>query len=166
MGTQLTPADVEQLKRTLRNLSVLPYLSAAETDALIAGFEKAEMKKGEVLIEQGTTGSIFYIVAEGLVGVYRKRAFMDKRIASLGPGSFFGEMALLSRQPRSATVACEEDGIVFTLLRDIFRNVILGNPHLAEMINRTAAKRREELVDIEIDERIRARQNPGTPTSS
>ncbi|MEK7477651.1 MAG: cyclic nucleotide-binding domain-containing protein [Candidatus Coatesbacteria bacterium] len=164
MGTQLTAADVEQLKGALKDLSFLQYLSAAETEALLAGFDKAEMKKGELLIEQGTIGSIFYIVASGSVGVYRKRAFLDKQIARLGPGSYFGEMALLSRQPRSATVACEEDGVVFTLLRDTFRNVLLGNPHLAEMINRTAAKRREELVDIEISERItRSRQTPGTP---
>jgi len=165
MGSKLTPVDWEQLRKALKDLSFLQYLSMEETDKLVEAFEKAEMKKGEVLIEQGTIGGIFYIVASGSVGVYRKRAFFDKQIARLGPGSYFGEMALLSHQPRSATVACEEDGVVFTLLRDTFRDVILGNPHLSEMITRTATKRREELVDIEIEERIRSHQHPEKPAS-
>ncbi len=154
----LNEEDAALLKRALKSAGFLQYLNPGEIEALTRAFDKTLMKKGEVLIAQGTIGSIFYLVAEGSVGVYRKRAFLDKRIALLPAGSFVGEMALISKQPRSATVACEEDGIVFTLLRDDFRNILLGNPHVSDMIQRLAVKRKEELVDDEINERIRLRQ--------
>jgi CRP-like cAMP-binding protein len=162
MSGTLSPNDVEMVKKALKQMSFLQYLTPVETGQLVAGFEKVTMRKGDVLIEQGTTGSIFYIVAAGSVGVYRKRAFLDQQIHVLGPGSFFGEGALISNKPRSATCACEEDGILFTLLRDTFRNVLLGNPHISEVIIRTAEKRKAELVDLDINERMKSRkQNPG-----
>jgi voltage-gated potassium channel len=160
----LTDQDVALARRALKDVSFLQYLNAAEVDQLMQVFDKAVIKKGEVLIEEGTIGSIFYLLTTGTVGVYRKRAFLDKRIALLGPGSFFGEMALVNKRPRSATVACEEDGMVFTLLREDFRNILLANPHISDMITRTAVKRMEELVDIEIEERIsRKRQASDQP---
>ena len=159
----LNEADAVLLRKALLHVEFAQYLTAAETDKLIAAFDKAVMKKGDVLIEQGTIGSIFYLVAEGSVGVYRKRAFLDKRVALLGPGSYVGEMALISKQPRSAAVACEENGIVFTLLRDDFRNILLGNPHISSIIQRTATKRKEELVDIEINERISHQKQSSDP---
>jgi len=158
----LTEEDAVLVRRALQHVEFVQYLTAPDTEKLIKAFDKAVMKKGDVLIEQGTIGSIFYLIAEGSVGVYRKRAFLDKRVALLGPGSYVGEMALISKQPRSATVACEEDGIAFTLLRDDFRNILLDNPHISSIIQRTTTKRKDELVDIDIDERIsrRRRQSP------
>jgi len=57
-------------------------------------------KPGEVLVAEGKKGVGFYLIAEGQVNVEKG----GKTIATLGPGQFFGEMALLDEQPRSATV--------------------------------------------------------------
>jgi CRP-like cAMP-binding protein len=121
-------------------------------NALLAGFEKASMVKGEVMITEGKTGEIFYIVATGSVGIYLKRKLMDKQIATLGPGEFFGEMSLISDELRSASVVCEEDGLVFTLLRSTFRKVIMANPVVGAMIRKAAADRRSETRAIEFSE--------------
>src|ERR1039457_6695146 len=60
---------------------------------------------GEVLCEEGSTGHEFFLIVKGTAAVRRK----GRKIATLGPGKYFGELALLDRQPRSATVVAETD---------------------------------------------------------
>jgi CRP-like cAMP-binding protein len=151
---EMTKDDLQQIAKVLKDIDFLQHLSPAESEKLIAGFEKSTMKKGDTLIIQGKSGSIFYIIASGSVGVYLKRAFIDKKITSLSPGEFFGEMSLISDEPRSASVTCEEDGEVFSLLRDTFREVIMGNPHISQVIKSTAARRQKETHNIELGEAI------------
>jgi hypothetical protein len=63
-----------------------------------------------------------------------------------------GEMSLISDEPRSATVVCEEDGVVFTLMRSTFRKVIMGNQAIAGIIRKVAGERRAENYAIEYSE--------------
>jgi len=148
----LTQDDMTAIKAALEKLDFYSHLKPEEVQLLIAEFEKSEMKKGDVLITQGKGGSIFYIVASGMVGVYLKRALLDKRVAVLGPNSYFGEMSLISDEPRSASVICEADGVVYTLLRDTFRNIIMHNPYIADMVKKTAKERKDTNKAIEFQE--------------
>lgn len=148
----MSKEDLEKIANVLKDIDFLQHMTADETDKLIAGFDKTEMKKGESLITQGKTGSVFYIITSGTVGVYLKRSLIDKKIATLSSGEFFGEMSLISDEPRSASVICETDGELFTLLRNTFRDVIMHNPHISTLIRKTASKRREETHNIELGE--------------
>ena len=140
---KLISDDIEQITKVLTNIDFLPHLSPDDASRLLSGFEKTEMKKGEILINQGTSGSIFYIIASGVVGVFLKRSILDKRVATLTAGEFFGEMSLISDKPRSASVICEADGEVYTMLKTTFQDVIMHNGRLAQTIKDIAAKRRK-----------------------
>ena len=153
----LTKEDIAHIGGVLKGVEFLQHVTPMEEDRLIAGFEKTTMKQGDVLITQGKTGSIFYIVAAGEVGVYLKRAWVDKKVATLGPGKFFGEVALINDEPRNASVICEVDGEVFTLLRDTFQNVIMHNPHISEEIKRIAHQRQMDTNNIQLGEATRTK---------
>lgn len=148
----LSEADIVAIKGALAQLPFHQFLRPGEEDKLIRGFEKSPMKKGEVLITQGRGGEIFYVLASGKVGVYLKGKLVDKQIATLVPPAFFGEMSLVSKEPRTASVICEEAGDVYTLLSTTFRDVILDNPHVADHIRRTAAERKAATKAIEYNE--------------
>src|SRR5207247_7284559 len=84
--------------------------------ALLAGFDRKHLRRlgmlteeidvpaGKVLIRQGELGDDLMIIYSGLVAVERDGA----RVNKLGPGEFFGEIALLERGPRTATVTAEQ----------------------------------------------------------
>ena len=147
-----TPEEVTAITAALSQLPFYGYLKPLELEKLVDGFEKAPMAKGEVLITQGKTGEIFYILGSGSVGVYLTGKLVDKQIALLEPPSYFGEMSLVSNEARTASVICESDGVVYTLLRETFRRVILDNPHVADHIRRTATERKAATKAIEYGE--------------
>lgn len=146
---ELTPEDVAQAREVLKGVSFYDHLQPSELEELLKGFEKTATRPGEVLITQGKTGEVFYILASGSVGVFQQGKLIDKKIATLGPNSFFGEMALLDHDVRTAHVIVEEPGFVFTLVRATFEGVLLRNPQLAAFIRKTAAARRSQLRDLE-----------------
>ena len=148
----LTEEDAVKIGGVLKDIDFLKHLSPRETEILIAGFEKTPMKAGDTLITQGKSGAIFYIIASGIVGVFLKRQLMDKKVATLVAGQYFGEMALLDDEPRSASVKCEKDGEVFTLLRDTFQTVIMHNLEIGREITATAKKRKVDTHNIDLND--------------
>jgi len=97
-------------------------------------------KAGSVLVEEDTVGREFYFILDGTASVKRK----GRRIATLGPGRYFGELALLDRKPRSATVAAETDMNLLVLDQRSF-NVLLDTiPALAHKLLMAMAQRLRE----------------------
>ena len=149
---KLTSEDVSAVRAVLEQLHFYEHFQPSEVEALVAGFEKEDAPKGETLITQGKAGEIFYILASGSVGIYLKGQLLDKKIATLGANSYFGEMSLVSDEVRSASVVTEEDSVVYTLLRSTFNKVIMANPNLADMIRKTASQRKSDTRNIEFKE--------------
>ena len=89
-------------------LAALPLLdgaSPAEIDSLAACMHPGQAEPGEVLGREGEPGEVFWLLLDGRVGVtIRTPSGAGRRVAEAGPGSILGELALLRRQPRSATV--------------------------------------------------------------
>lgn len=135
--------DIAAVKAVLERLHFLEHMTPQEMNELIKDFEKRDVARGESLITQGKSGDIFYILASGKAGIYHKRHPFDKRVAVLEPPSYFGEMSLISDEPRSASVVMEEDGTVYSLLRRDFDKVVMGNPAIAAQIRKTMAEREQ-----------------------
>jgi NTE family protein len=120
----------------------IPFLmgldpSAAE--AVRARMDPITVPAGRTLFEQGDPGDALYTLLSGAVGVSaRDHLGMPTRIARLRPPEIFGEMALLSRAPRAASVMALRDSHLLRLTRDAFEAVIAEHPgtllYLARML--------------------------------
>jgi len=75
-------------------------------------------------MQVGSRGDAFYILREGQVDVLSRENGRSRRVTGLGPGEYFGEIALLRDQPRVATVRAKTDGSVWRLERQDFRDLV------------------------------------------
>jgi len=140
----LSEQEIAKIRIVLKRISFLEFLKVSEMDILISAIEKLTFKKGDVIIKQGTKGDTFYIMGIGAVGVFRDRFLSRKRIATLGPESFFGEMALIDDSPRNATIIADQDGEAYSLSRSAFNQVLMKNPWIADVIKATASYRKAQ----------------------
>lgn len=98
--------------------------------------------RGERIIEQGAPGQTFYVVGSGSVSILTAR---DVEVTRLGRGQYFGEMSLLTGEPRAATVVAAEDAVLFELDRPTFAQLFDEQPALAGLVSEALAHRRGQL---------------------
>ncbi len=97
---------------------------------------------GETIFSQGDNSKIMYVIQEGKVKVYRNVGRgMTKTLAVLGPGEFFGEMAMLNNRPRSATTQALTDVKLLAFDKLAFEKLVLDNFGVALRLIRTLAHR-------------------------
>lgn len=89
---------------------------------------------GAVIIRQGDPGDKFYLIASGSVEVLQMRDGIEQIVARLGVGDFFGERALMTDEPRNATVVAREETDTFTLKKDDFRSALEAHGSLKEQL--------------------------------
>lgn len=102
--------------RLLRSLSLFAPLPAPDLERLALASNHCPAGQGEQLIEQGAPGDCFYAIESGRYEVVKD----GESVALLGPGGFFGEIALLRDVPRTASVTCVEAGELIVLDREPF----------------------------------------------
>lgn len=97
---------------------------------------------GEVVIEKDDVGDAFFAIYSGEVEVTKPGLLgFEKLITRLGPGQFFGELALLLGQPRSATVVCTEPTELFVFMAPEFARLLAGEPEIGALIKQIARSR-------------------------
>ncbi|HEX9969749.1 MAG TPA: cyclic nucleotide-binding domain-containing protein [Acidimicrobiales bacterium] len=99
--------------------------------------DEVTVPQGKVLTEEGAAGHEFYLILEGQASVRRK----GRKIAALGDGQYFGELSLLDRGPRTATVVAETDMRLLVLGQREFNGLLDEVPGLAHKILRTMSER-------------------------
>ena len=104
-------------------------------------------RSGEVIVRQGDVGDCMYVIQSGKVEVIREHGGKEIRLAQLGEGDFFGEMALFEKDVRSATVRTLGDARVLTVDRKIFLRKIQDDPSLAFRIMERMSHRIRDLDD-------------------
>ena len=139
-------SDIAAFTDMARRVSFFSQMTVGLLEKIFALVMIFEYKKGETICKQGGPGDAFYLVYKGKLLVSVKKGFFSssKKVAELCPGDFFGEMALLDKSPRSATVECAEDTQVFVLLSDQFNEVATGNPEFVSHMKSLAAARKFE----------------------
>ncbi len=114
-----------------------------------------EYKSGEIIINQGESGNCMYVIQSGEVEVLRDNNGIKVLLAIRRAGDFFGEMALFSKEVRSATIRAVGDAQVLTVDRKNLLNSIQKDPSLAFRIIETLSKRirdlSEEIVSYKSD---------------
>ncbi len=123
----------------LQQVPMLRTLPLPSVEQLARGLESTEVPAGTTVFSQGDVGDRFYVVESGEVDVVGD----GRVVATLGPGEGFGEIALLRRIPRTATVVARSDVRLRALLSDRFLPVIVGYTPSA----REAARSVDRLLD-------------------
>lgn len=112
----------------------------------IAGIARDESyEKNTVLFEEGEEGDSLYLIVEGRVGVKKKSNEDEELIAVLGASQCVGEMAILSDEPRSATVETMEDTNLLVINKNSFKTLIRKNPDIAFHIFNILVHRMKDL---------------------
>ena len=112
----------------LRSMSLFAPLPPPTLEVLARALHLVEVPAGTVVIRQGDPGDLFYAIADGEVEVIRD----GDRVAVLGRGDGFGELALLLDRPRNATVRTLTDSRLYTLSPDEFVPAVTGHPRAAQ----------------------------------
>ncbi|MFZ0306230.1 MAG: cytochrome P450 [Terracidiphilus sp.] len=107
-------------KRTAHNSlrDALPGISADALERLFPEFSPQRLEARATVIREGDTADRFYVVVEGCAVVTRRAAGESVELARLGPGEYFGEMGLITSQPRNATVRISDEGPAVLLSTD------------------------------------------------
>jgi CRP-like cAMP-binding protein len=154
-STELDLSDLEEIPlaqprvigaAAARALASTPLFAGMPRDALQALVENLQLvslEAGELLFHQGDPGDALYVIVEGEVSVQGEgppRVEMSR----LGPGSFIGEVALMTDQPRSATVVCLQDAELLRIDRHTLSRVLANHGDVLRAVLRFV---RDRLVD-------------------
>ena len=140
---QLGPGELGILAGMLRKVAFFEPLGVEALHKILPHVRVHSYAKGEKVFRKGDRGDAFYIVFKGKVAVRLSRMmFLSKTLATLGPGSFFGEIALISDDPRTADIVCTEPTLLFTLIAVDFQFILRENPEAADEMRRVAARRK------------------------
>lgn len=121
----------------LRATSIFHPLAQPVIERLSRNLIPVTPSAGEVIIRQGDAGDRFYLVEDGVVAV----TVDGGHVADLGPGDFFGEIALLRDAPRNATVTAAGDVRLLALERAEFLDAVTGSHAAAEAADRAVDRR-------------------------
>jgi CRP-like cAMP-binding protein len=99
---------------------------------------------GSVIFEEGDPGSRIYVIQTGHVRIVKRTGTRAVTLARLGPGEFFGEMALLDRQPRSASALVDEPARVLELDETAFERIVAERSEVALRLLRKLSRRLRE----------------------
>jgi small-conductance mechanosensitive channel/CRP-like cAMP-binding protein len=135
-------AEQEAIRQTLAGAPLFQSLSPEELGRLAGGVKSKDYARGERLCRQGEAGDSFYLIRDGRVGVFMNTpAGPPTKVAELAPGAFFGEMALLTGEPRAATVIAESDVEVLRVSKQDFAGLLQANAELAGQLAAVLEKR-------------------------
>jgi CRP/FNR family transcriptional regulator, cyclic AMP receptor protein len=107
----------------------VPLFAAASKHELaeIASIaDEIDLPEGKVLIAEGDTGREFFVLIEGTAEVARG----GKKVATIGPGDFFGEIALISKTPRNATITTSSPVRALVITDRAFRQLLDHSPQI------------------------------------
>jgi CRP-like cAMP-binding protein len=140
-------SQAKKLFRGLSRVKALQGLPPEEVVKLIPHVKKATFRQGEVILEEGDVGDRLYFILSGKVSVIRASA--AKKIATLGPGEIFGEIALFVSHTRKATVVAETPVKVWELPKRDFDYLLDRHPALQKAFQKIVEERIHDLSQKE-----------------
>lgn len=121
--------------------------------ALMGCIEQRAVKAGELVFRRGETGDEVYFVRQGTIRISLNLEEKTLHVASFGRGDFFGELAFLDGQARSADAIAETDAELLVISRARFEEIAASHPRLAQATFATIARTlalRLRIADAEI----------------
>ncbi|HMQ32992.1 MAG TPA: Crp/Fnr family transcriptional regulator [Chloroflexaceae bacterium] len=119
----------------LRNVPIFSRLSADQLGLLGASLGRRAFGRGETIFHQGSDGDVLYMIVRGQVRIYTvSQLGQELSVKIFRDGDFFGELALLDGQPRSASAQAMRPTLALTLHRHAFHQAIRGLPEIAILV--------------------------------
>ena len=131
-----------------RRAEVIRLLPDDAVRELVSGCTLVRFGAGDVLFEQGAEGDSLYVVASGRLEIYAG----DTRLDEAGAGESFGEMALLTNEPRTASVRALEESVVLHVPREQFQIVLERNPRAMSGVLRDLASKVKSSIRVRVEQ--------------
>jgi len=125
------PKSAEQRARietSIRNNFLFKNLDEEQYNDVVDAMSEKKFGVGETVIKQGAVGDFFYVTESGSLDVFVSRAGGEPiKVASYGPNSSFGELALMYNAPRAATIKTTSESVLWALDRVTFRRILMDS---------------------------------------
>ena len=121
----------------IRKVPLFSRLSKSELRDLAMLADEIDLRDGKEMTRQGAAGREFFVLLEGTADVRKN----GRKINSLGPGDFFGEIALVSREPRTATVTATSPVRTLVITDRSFRRLLDESPQVKTKVMEAMATR-------------------------
>ncbi|MDM8563871.1 mechanosensitive ion channel family protein, partial [Candidatus Marithioploca araucensis] len=146
-----TVTEEVQIQNIIEKIEIFQCLVDEEKKCLTKQLHSHNFNPGEIVCRQGSPGDSLFFIMEGVVSVcVTKNDGRNREVARLGVGNFFGEIAVLTGEMRTATVTTLTDSHLFEISKADFMPLIKAHPELAEMMSKVLGKRHMILKQIEI----------------
>ncbi|MBI3734876.1 MAG: cyclic nucleotide-binding domain-containing protein [Chloroflexi bacterium] len=132
-----SPGNIEFLRR----LTLFSGLPQADLERLCGMSETIAVSPGEFLMKEGEVGDALYIIKDGEFEVTKRSGQQEVFLAMRGAGEVLGEMSLLDKSPRSASVRAVQDSHVLQISQDSFQRLLSESATAALEILHTSTKR-------------------------
>ena len=145
---------IDEVEALIAEVPIFRMMSAEQVRFLALGARPLLLGPTQRLLVEGQEGTSLFLVGQGEVEVRQRRADgSDRPVAVLGRGDVVGEMALLTGEPRSATVRSVDESIVYEIGRHQYVPLLRAHPEwldeLALVMEQRLARRRSELAEVE-----------------
>jgi len=133
----------------LEQIEMLSSLSSEERVQLASFMRLAPFGRGEVITRQGATAHWLYVLTKGEVEVkIRGENGAEKLVTRMCAPNVFGEMGVVTGEPRTASVIAASEVECYRLDKEAFQKVLKRRPHIAESVSNVMARRRVELASV------------------
>jgi CRP/FNR family cyclic AMP-dependent transcriptional regulator len=125
--------DGEQLHRLelLAKVPLFAHLSRRQLGKLLVKLFEKSYGAGELIFTQGEPGKALFVVFTGKVAIFRDDHEREEQLATLSPGAYFGELALIDDQPRFASARADEPAVLLMLYKSDFDDLVEGHRTIA-----------------------------------
>jgi CRP/FNR family cyclic AMP-dependent transcriptional regulator len=121
----------------IKRVPLFASASRHELEEIASIADEIDLPEGRELITEGDTGREFFVLIEGTAEVARG----GKKVATIGPGDFFGEIALISKTPRNATITTTSPVRALVITDRAFRHLLDHSPQIAVGVLTALAER-------------------------
>jgi len=134
-------AGLNEMVNMLMDIPLFAGIDRSKLKLLVFTSERVHFEQSQVVFRQGDTGDKAYVIVEGEVDVVLESEKGEKIVATLGANEIFGEMALLSKMPRTTTIRARTPVVLLSLSQDVFLRMVEENSEIAVAMMRVLAER-------------------------
>ncbi len=157
-----TSVDKQEKLALLQSIPLFQLMDSDQLHLLASSCDTMNIAKGERLFSQGDTADAMYIIVDGTTGIYISTSNSEKKVGEYGVNEVIGELALLSNNPRAATVVAVTDLAILRLKREVFLDMVRTHAEISYQILQVVINRfvkSNETIDA-------SEKNPVEPSSA